>query len=259
MAVSLRGYGGARRQAQRERDTTAGFVHLHCLNPPLDLSLRMGQDLPQITGGYGGWETTQRPRAVGMTTWSGVPPFELSLNLMLGKKDLSDSGSQEQKIRQLTDVARGTRDHVPGIVYIDGIAGLPADKWVINNIDFGDAIRRREDMHRIRQMVTITFLEWQPPEYETLRKGALAKARPKTVVYTVKKGDTPAKIAKHRRGDWKDIREVNRKGVIKKANQQPRKGTPFHVGARINVTVKDKPQRNRRRGRGRARRQTGRD
>jgi hypothetical protein len=254
MPVSLRGYGGAYRQSKRERDTTVGFVHLHCLNPPLDLSLRMGPDLPQVTGGYGGWETTQRPRAVGMTVWQGVPPFELTLNLLIGAKDLSESGSQEWKIKQLNDVARGTRDHVPGIVYIDGVAGLPGDKWVINGIEWGDAIRRREDMHRIRQLCTITFLEWQPPEYETLRKGSLALAKPKTVRYTVKKGDTPAKIAKHRRGDWKDIRSVNRRGVIKKANQQPRKGTPFHVGAKINVTVKDKPQRNRNRSRGRRRR-----
>jgi LysM domain len=250
MPVSLRGYGGARRQARRERDVRRGIVRLHCLNPPLAMEVRLGQDLPQLTGGFGGWETTQRPRAVGMTTWQGVPPFELSVQILLGGAHLlNEAPSQEDRIRNLINVARGTRDHVPGIVYIDGIPGLPADRWVISGIEWGDAVRNRQ-MERIRQMATITFLEYQPPEYETLRKGSLAKAKPRTVRYTVKKGDTPAKIAKHRRGDWKDIREVNRKGVIKKANQQPRKGTPFHVGAKINVTLKDrKPRNNRRRNR----------
>jgi hypothetical protein len=180
-----------------------------------------------------------------MTVWTGVPPAELTLNILMGSRDLSEEDAIEHNIRTLVDCARGTADHVPGIVYIDGVPGLPADRWVIQNIDWGDVIRRKVDMHRIRQLATITFLEYQPPEYDSLRRGALGRARPRTVVYTVKKGDTPAKIAKHRRGDWKDIREVNRKGVIKRANQQPHKGTPFHVGAKINVTILDHPKKHR--------------
>lgn len=243
MAVSLRGYGGAARQRRREHETGPGWVHLHCLNPALNLHARLGPDLPQVSGGYGGWEVTQRPRAVGMTVWNGVPPCELTLNIMIGGgREIDEDRGVESKISRLTDVARGTADATPGIVYIDGVPNLPAAKWVIQNIDWGDALRRRDDMHRIRQLATITFLEYQAPEYETLRRGALGKARLKTVVYTVKKGDTPAKIAKHRRGDWKDIRDVNRKGVIKRANQQPHKGTPFHVGGKINVPVRDKPK-----------------
>lgn len=242
MAVSLRGYGGARRQYRRENEVDRrGWIRLHCLNPPINAQMRLGPDPPVITGGFGGWETTQRPRGVGMTTWSGVPPFELSLQLLLGLRDLSEESSVERRIQQIINVARGTEDHVPGIVYIDGIPGLPADRWVISNVEFGDVIRDT-DMTRIRQLITLQFMEYQPPEYETLRKGSLAAARPRVVKYTVKKGDTPAKIAKGRRGDWKDIREVNRRGVIKKANQLPRKGTPFHIGAKINVTMKDKPK-----------------
>lgn len=254
MTVRLHGYGGAARQRERLRDVSDGNVRLHCLNPPLSETIRMGPDPPVLSGGVGGWETTQRPRGVSMTTWGGVDPFELTVNLLLGGAHLlDDAPSQEHRIQQIINVARGTRNHIPGIVYIDGIPGLPADKWVITGLDWGDVVRRRGDMHRIRQMLTITFTEYQAPEYELLKKGALRKAKPKTVVYTVKKGDTPAKIAKHRRGDWKDIRAVNRKGVIKKANQQPRKGTPFHVGAKINVLVKDNPKGKGRRGRQRQR------
>lgn len=238
MAVSLRGYGGARRQARHEKDVSGGFTRLRCAEPPLDHQIRLGQDPPQLTGGFGGWDVTPRPRAVGMTTWSGVPPFELSLNLMLGRKDLSDSPSQEPLIQQIIDVARGTRKSTPGIVRIDGVPGLPADRWVITGLDWGDTIRRREDMHRIRQILTITFLEYQPPEYESLRGHALRRPRPKTVVYTVRHGDTPAKIARNRRCKWHDIRAVNRKGLIKKANQNLKDGSKINVPVKRHVKKK---------------------
>jgi hypothetical protein len=225
MAVVLRGYGGAAAQQRRVNRVDAGWVRLSCVNPPLNEVIRLGPEPPKISGGFGGWETTQRPKAVGMTTWSGVPPFELEVNLML---DGNWTYSQEQLIQDLIDVARGTERATPGIVGIDGIPALPADQWVITNLDFGDLLRR-QDMHRIRQQVTIQFLEYQAPDYETLRKGATAKARPKTVGYKVKKGDTPAKIARARRCKWMDIRAVNPKGVIKTANQKLKAGIQIRV------------------------------
>jgi hypothetical protein len=244
MPVSLRGYGGARRQRLREHDTASGWIHLHCYNPAMNLHTQLGPELPQITGGFGGWEVTERPRAVGMTTWTGVPPFELSLNILLyTSADLSESVGVEAKIRGLIDVARGTEDHTPGIVRIDGIPGLPADRWVITNIDWGDAVRGREEMHRIRQLATLTLLEYQPPHYERLRGRSLKRPRAKTVGYTVKHGDTPVKIAKRHHCKWTDIRAVNKRGVIKSANQNLRDGM------RINVPVKH-PHHKKKRGKG---------
>lgn len=229
MAVSLRGYGGATRQSRREEGVKGyGRIRLSCSNPPLNAVMYLGPDPPKLSGGFGGWETTPRPRAVGMTTWSGVPPFVLELNVLLGRQDLDAEVSVERRIRRLIDVARGTEDHPPGIVFVDGIPGLPADRWVIDGLDFGDVIRDR-DMERIRQVITISLLEYQPPEYETLRRGSLARARPKVVKYTVKKGDTPAKIARNHRCKWTDIREVNRKGLIKKANQDLKDGSKINV------------------------------
>lgn len=239
--VSLRGYGGAARQAARTRPVGGSRVQLRCGNPALNLVVYLGPDPPTISGGFGGWEVTQRPRAVGMTTWAGVPPFELTLNVLLGWQRMDHV--VETEIQQLIDVARGTTNHVPGVVRIDGIPSLPAASWVINNLDFGDVIRDRQ-MQRVRQLVTITFLEYMPPQYETLRKGALKKPRPKTVKYTVKKGDTPIKIAKHRRCKWTDIRAVNKKGLIKKANQN------LKDGSRINVPVMHQPHKKKHRSRG---------
>jgi hypothetical protein len=218
-----------------------GHVRLRSATPPLNTVVRLGPDLPQLSGGFGGWEVTGRPRAVGMTTWTGVPPFEYTINVLLGRQDKSTS--VERVIRQIIAVARGTDDHPPGIVTIEGIPGLPAARWTINGLDFGDAIRRG-NMERVRQALTLSFLEYQPPEYHLLGRGALAGARPKTVIYTVRKGDTPAKIARARHCKWTDIRAVNAKGLIKKANQHLKPGT------RINVPIKHAPPKKQRRRRG---------
>ena len=226
--VVLRGYGGAARQQRRVRAVAAGYVRLYCDTPSLNEIILLGPDGWKRTGGVGGWETTDRPRAVGMTTWNGVPPLEGTLQLLL---DGQMQFTVENTLADIWDVARGTSRAEPGILHIDGIPALPSDRWVITNIDEGDLLRR-DDMHRVRQMVVLSLTEYVPPDYDTIRRGALSKARPKTVRYKVKKHDTPVKIAKARRCKWTDIRAVNAKGVIKSANQK------LKVGSTINVPVK---------------------
>ena len=63
---------------------------------------------------------------------------------------------------------------------------------VINGLEFGDVVRDKQ-MHRVRQLLTINFLEYQLPEYHKLKARALKPPKPKTVVYTVKSKDTPVK------------------------------------------------------------------
>jgi hypothetical protein len=195
-----------------------------CHIPPLNHHVLLGPDGWKITGGFGGWETTTRPRAVGMTTWDGVPPLEGDLHLLY-----NEWNGVEQRIQQLIDVARGTNRAVPGIVLLDGIASLPTDRWVIGNLEFGDLVIRNHAMRRTRQDVTVHLIEYVPPIYETLRKNALQKPRPKTVIYKVKRGDTPAKIARGRRCKWGDLKVLNKRGVIKSANQKLKAGIQIMV------------------------------
>jgi len=206
-----------------------GRIRLICEDPPLKIGVLLGPELPQTSGGFGGWEVTGRPRAVAMTTWNGVDPFEFTLPILLDGGP--DRESIEPIIADIIDVARGTDRSPPGILRITGLPGLPANRWVITGISFDDA-RRRRNMHRWRQLMTLTLLEYSPPDYDTIRKGALMKPRPKTVVYKTKKGDTPARIARGRRCSWTDIRDLNRKGLIKRANQH------LKPGMRLMVPVK---------------------
>jgi hypothetical protein len=62
--------------------TTPGYVRLTCDDPALDVTVLLGPDPVHVTSGVGGWQVTARPRQVGMTTWAGVEPIQLSLSLM---------------------------------------------------------------------------------------------------------------------------------------------------------------------------------
>lgn len=233
--VNVRGYGGFERQAKRvhklNHHHTPGWVHLMSHQPYLNQRVRLGPDGFKITAGFGGWNTTTRPRAVGMTTWTGVPPYEAKLQIIY-----NDWDGVENLIRQLMDVARGSVSSGPGIVWLDGIPALPVDRWIISDLEFDDDhMIRKTDMRRRRQIVTITLLEYQPPVYELLAKNALKKARPKTVIYKVKKGDTPAKIARARHCHWQDLKTLNKKGTVRAANQH------LKVGIQIMVPVKAPP------------------
>jgi hypothetical protein len=209
----------------------AGHVRLLCDDPALNLVVLMGEDSPRVSSGVGGWEVTQRPRQVGMTTWDGVEPYQLTLPLMfngLGQnRTRTHVGhySQEKAIRQLMRVARGDDESRPGVLVVEGLP-LPADEWVIEGIDFGDAVRHVT--HRIRQACTLTLREYVPPKYKQLRKRALQGAKGKTRVIVVKHGDTPARIARREHCKWGEIRDLNA-GTVRKANQALKQGSKLRV------------------------------
>jgi len=235
--INVRGYGG--RQAQKLIESkhlhTSGRVHLVCNIPPMNRTVWLGPEGWKQADVQSGWEVTGRPHAIGMTTWPGAPPQEGDLNILW----INDDGV-EQYIQETIDVCRGTAKADPGVLFIDGLPGFPTDRWVIGSISFGDHMIRDRSMKRIRQDMTLHLIEYLPPTYETLRKGALSQARPKTVIYKVKRGDTPAKIARGRRCKWTDIRGLNRKGVIKTANQKLKAGIQIMVPV---LTPKTKPKK----------------
>ena len=183
-----------------------------------------------------------------MTLWQGGEPYALTLPLMLD--NFARRETVERSLRAVERLSRGTDDSEPGVIQVGGIP-LPADEWVIESIDYGDPIRAVDDMAVMRQPVTLALREYVPPEYVQLRRRALAKPKPKTKVVKVKRGDTPAKIARRVKCKWTALRELN-PGVIKKANQKVgKKGDKFKVGMSIRVPVKRAPAAGRRGGRGR--------
>lgn len=206
----------------------SGYVRLRCGDPSFVLVALLGEESPTLSGGFGGWSVIARPRDVGMTIWDGVEPYQLTVSLMLD--GFANRLSQEPALRGLQRVARGDRESPPGVVAIEGIPSLPAKEWVIEGIEFGDAIRRVHDMHRTRIAVDLTLREYVRPEYLTQRK-ATRRTSSKSVILIANKGDTAAKIAKRRKlKSWTVLRSLNRE-LIRKANQVIPAGTPVLVPA----------------------------
>jgi LysM domain len=210
----------------------SGFVHLISSNPKLDLTLRLAPDPPVFGGGFEGWEVVPRPRDDSMTIWRGNTSLQMSFGAVFD--GLVGHRSQEDAIRDLIRCARGgVRDH-PGIISVEGIPGTIADEWVIENLEWGDQIRRQSDMHRIRQFVNITIRQYEPPEYKRVRFKSLAKPRRKVVIKKVRKGDTPRKIAKRQNCTWLALKRLN-PGKVKGPNQK------LKVGMKLRMPVKIKP------------------
>lgn len=213
--------------ALRGSDTPPGYVRLTCGDPALSVVVLLGSEAPKLTAGVGGWEVVGRPRDVGMTLWGGVEPYQLSLPLMFD--GWADKRVQETPLRRLLRVARGDDESPPGILRVAGIP-LPAARWVVEGIDFGEPIARVKDGARYRQPVTLTLREYVPPSYLKRRKSPFATS-PKSLIVKANKGDTFAKIAK-RRGikSWTVLRDLNRK-LTPKANAEIKKGTSVRVPA----------------------------
>ena len=220
-----------------------GTVQIYCADPPRGLIVLLGTDPVKLTGGGGGWENVTRPHQTSMTLWQGSEPWGLQLPLMLD--DYAERGGVERAMRVLGRLVKGDDDSEPGVVEIGGIP-LPVDEWVIESIDYGDPIRGVTDMRLLRQPCTLMLREYVPPEYVRLRRRSLLKPRRKTKVVTVKKGDTPAKIARRFKCKWTALRELNPK-IVRKAHQKARprdeKKAKFRVGVKIRVPVKPTPKK----------------
>jgi nucleoid-associated protein YgaU len=184
----------------------SGRVRISCDDPDFDLLGWLGPDSPKYTGGFGGWTVTPRPRQVGMVTYDGVEPIELQFQLLW-----------DGILR--ADRRRRPYEHPSSI------------RWVIRNVEFGDAIRRISDMHRTRLMLTFTLLEFVPPKFEGLKRRAFGKDLRKTGIWKVHTGDTPHSIAKHQHCTWTAIRELNH-DLVRSANQKLKAGTKLRVPTR---------------------------
>jgi hypothetical protein len=224
-----------------------GAIRITSDDPKLDLNVRMAEGAPQLTGGFGGWELVQRPRQVSMTEWSGVEPYQLTVDVLFDGFGTTGAAwghpeglGVENDIYELMRAAHGDDDTPPGICRIHGIQ-LPADRWVIESLDFDSdsAIIRRGDRQRLRQKATIVFREWVPPHYLRVSKSALQGAKPKTKVITTKKGDTVAKVAHRAHCKWTDIRKLNPKVLPLTGSKRvvPKASTRLKPGQKLRVPI----------------------
>jgi hypothetical protein len=221
-------------------DVQPGYVRLWCDEPFLDATVRLAEDLPHLTTDEGPWDIVPRAQQVSMTIPKGMGPWRYSLPILLEHPEGSMRrviyAGQEDLITAINRVWRGYQAKPPGILLIEGIPGIIDEtEWVIDTIEEGDYIRRNWDMHRIRQQLTLNLIEFIPPDYAPMAKRATDKGRGKVVTVKVKKGDTPASIARRRGVSWTVLRTLN-PGVVTKAAQNLKDGSKIRVPAKQNVS-----------------------
>lgn len=196
----------------------SAFVTLRC--PGLKSSVRalMGEDVPRITGGYGGWDVVDRPRKRGTVEYAGPDPLRMELEIVLDAWgwDIPRTNVNDD-LKDLEDMAspRG-ENRPPPSIKVDGKA-IPRDKsmsWVIDNISWGTSIVGTEGQV-LRQTAQLQLI--QADIFEHARKLGPTKiraprppARGGRPPYRWKKGDTWARLAQRFMGDSKKAGELAR-------------------------------------------------
>lgn len=170
--------------------------------------------VPQIIGGYGGWQTVARKKKVAIVDWQGVDPFRMTMGLFFDawtdqSLPTAVPGLVEdecQNLALLAQAQRETNGRPPAIKFqLNDNNNIPKPNatWVIEDLTWGAAIRNRDTGLRERQQVTIQFLELiEDTTFNTLSPALTRRtaqigngslAFPKT--YTVAAGDTVGSIA----------------------------------------------------------------
>lgn len=201
-----------------------------------DVSLRVKMELgdgpwvPQFTPG---WEVIERTRRVGLTEWTGRDPVRIAGPVMLDGLERNDGARVERDIRILEKLG-GHRigNTPPPKIFIDADGAVPHDRtraphlqWVIEQIDWGDALRDRRG-RRVRQFADLVLLQYVE-EAAIAGLPAIKKKQSErrgTGWVDVRQGDTLQRIAARYGLTKAEVREAKRinkirdvTAVIKKA------------------------------------------
>lgn len=195
-----------------------GWVRLENLHTGHFLLCLLGDGVWVMTGGYGGWNVITKPRRLGTTEFDGSSPMSMSGPVMLD--GFAEGDSVEPQRHALEAMSKiGAHNEEPPLVKVSGSVPGVRRTWVLNDIAWGDHIRRPSDNQIIRQVATLTFLEYiEDVELEKLPAAKKHKKKKKhkkgahKKTYKIKKGDTLQSIALHQLGSakrWHEIARLN--------------------------------------------------
>lgn len=159
----------------------------------------LGPEGARVTEGYGDWSVVPVRRSVGITEWAGRRNYAMSLDLLfdgwiqhpirpslpgsfVGRPSLPNGRPTfspgrglwlEAAIENLEALATPGRNMLtPPSLRIYGAVPHPEIRWVIQNLEWGDAIRDIVTGRRMRQQVTVQLVEYyQPTELQKLPRG----------------------------------------------------------------------------------------
>lgn len=179
----------------------SSYVTITCKELGESIRTLLGEDVPRIVGGYGGWDTIDRPRKRGAVEYAGPGPLQLQLEIVLdawGWDVLKDNVNTDLLALESMSKPSGA-NKPPPTVTVTGKA-IPQDKsmpWVIDNITWGTTILGTEGQV-LRQTAQLDLLQADVAEHmrELSPTKARAPVRNPHKPYHWKKGDTWARVAK---------------------------------------------------------------
>lgn len=150
-----------------------GWVRITSDDPPIQITVRLWEERPNVDEGYGGWEAVERPRRSPITTWKSAPGLKMTLPLLI---DRWRSGvSVERTIDLIQQMGRPTAsDGEPPQIQLNALGGhIPYQGrvWVVDSLSWGEALMNTNG-NRVRQQVTLTLLEYVEDLYLTARSAA---------------------------------------------------------------------------------------
>lgn len=152
-----------------------------------------GESPPKMVGGGGGWQITNRPRRVGLTTWAGRDPYMMDVPVMFD--GFKDGVSVESAIANMNQMQMGDNLLQPPSVTIDGAVPVKGVRWVLNPmIDWGDKVIWKtgpNKPYRVRQDAMVHLLQLVEADFVNVTR----TSRGRRATYTTAKGDTLRSIA----------------------------------------------------------------
>lgn len=214
--------------------TGLGTFRLEELNPPRGRGAKdfkaVMQGAPVVVAGYGGWNKVPRPKRKALTEWEGRDPVSIEIVFVLDSELFEMTGREvESSCRELESIA-GVEGNDPEPA-LCALSSEPAPlmphgqhrakhvKWYIESLVWDrEAVYYNRAGNRTRAGGTLVLTQFVEDEKlsavksRASKKGSTRGSKRKT--YTVRAGDTLAKIAARRDiyGDskkWKRIADAN--------------------------------------------------
>lgn len=226
-------------------------VRIICDGIDLDESFVLGDQPASVSEGYGGqWDILERPRRVGLPYWTGKPPIQLSIPIVVGSiAEDQGVGVLVNKLELLANRGRGAESGpsepfqlstpvsslIP-FVQTHGAKDPEIDAWVCNGLEISDQHYNAAG-RLVQAFVTITALQYfEDVSFEKAAKQLKKKAK-KTASKTHKwkSGDTVHKLATKYYGS--DAAKYVKK--IKEANSSVKNWTSVKAGTSLRIPSKD--------------------
>lgn len=201
-------------------------------DPPIDLTIPMGDGPAIITGGLGGWQTVPRQDDVSSTDWEGQEPLTQDVPLLLdGFPDDESMEREWNTVKKLGRDAVGDERKPPvfrvwgPIEYGDGKAWVLPDNGIVPD---PASIIRRDDGELLRVEFTLSLLEYIRPDTIGRSKKKPKRGNPAKTggtafpgnSYTTRAGDSLVSIAKDIYGNWRRGADIGRLNGLHDVNRQ---------------------------------------